>query len=389
MSTRARTVLVVHPGVEPLGADRMLLESVVGLREARCRVVVALAADGPLVAKLRRTGAEVQIVPMLVLHPAPLRPSGWPRLLRSSVAGMIGAWRVLSRVRPDVVYVSTIALPQWPIVSRLRGIRSISHLHETERSASRTVDRALHLPHLASGRILLDSRSSLRSIRWALPALVKRSEIIPHPVASPAHPKPPREPLEGPLQVLYIGPLSPRRGPDLAIDAVDRLLREGRRATLTLLGAAGEGDEWFEQLLRERADGSDVEIDLAGVHENIWPFLAAADVLVLPARLEEPFSTTVVQGVLALRPVVAGGSSGLREAARGYRTTRLVQPDDAAEITRALSDLVTNWSDIIEQLPACRAEALRRHAPEVYRRQIVRACGAEPSPRHGGRVGMA
>lgn len=389
MTTRARTVLVVHPGAELLGADRMLLESVVGLREARCRVVVALPADGPLVAKLRRTGAEVQIIPMPVVHRGQLRPSAWPLLLRSALTGVIGAWRALTQVRPDLVYVSTAALPQWPIVSRLRGIRSVSHLHEAERSAGRMLDRALLLPHLASGRVLVDSRSTLRSIRWALPPLARRSEIVPHPVASPAHPKPPREPLEGPLQILYVGPLSPRRGADLAIDAADRLLHEGRRATLTLLGAPGEGDEWFEQLLRERAAESDVEVDFAGVQEDISPFLAAADVLVLPSRLEETFSTIAVQGVLALRPVVAGDASGLREAARGYRTTRLVQPDDAAEITRALSDLVKNWSDIIEHLPACRAEALRRHAPEVYRRQIVRACGAELTPRHGGRAGMA
>src|SRR5690606_33593656 len=84
MSTRPRTVLVVHPGAELLRSDRVLLESVTGLREARCRVVVALPAEGPLVAQLRRTGAEVQIVPMLVARRALLRPGAWWLLLRGA-----------------------------------------------------------------------------------------------------------------------------------------------------------------------------------------------------------------------------------------------------------------------------------------------------------------
>ncbi|WP_422116329.1 glycosyltransferase family 4 protein [Brachybacterium sp. UNK5269] len=383
MSTRPRTVLVVHPGAELLRSDRVLLESVTGLREARCRVVVALPAEGPLVAQLRRTGAEVQIVPMLVARRALLRPGAWWLLLRGATAGLIGAWRTLSRVRPDVVYVSTALIPQWPALARLRGIPSISHLHETERSRSRVLEVILYLPHLASRRVLVDSRSSLRSINRVLPGSARRAEIVPPPVASPAHPKPPREPLEGPLRILYIGRLTPARGPDLVIEAAKALLHQGRRADVTLLGAACEENRWFEEQLHEQAADSDVEVEFAGAHENSAIFLAAADVLVVPTRFAAPSGTTLVQGVLALRPVVAGDANGLREAARAYRTTRVVRADDAAEITEALSYLVENWSDIVEQLPASRAEALRRHAPEVYRQQIVRACQVGPAPRSG------
>src|SRR5690606_6117518 len=74
--------------------------------------------------------------------------------------------------------------------------------------------------------------------------------------------------------------------------------------------------------------------------------------------------------------------SGLQEAAGGYRTTRLVRPDDPSAIARALVDLVDNWPAVIEDLPASRAEALRRHAPEVYRQTIARACGAETEPHY-------
>lgn len=380
MKRAQRTVLVAHAGAELFGSDRMLLESVAGLREAGCRVVVALPSDGPLVPELRRTGAEVQIIPMLVLRKALLKPRGWPSLVTSTLTGLVAACRLLSRVRPDTVYVSTIIIPQWPLLARLRRILTISHVHEAERSGSRWINRLLYFPHLASQRTLVNSRFSLETIRWALPALARRSEIVLNGVDSPADPVPPRKSLEGPLRILYMGRLSPRKGPDLAIEAAALLNQGPHSAHLTLLGTAFEGYEWFEQELREQAASSDVEVEFAGFHPEIWPFLGKADVLLVPSRLDEPFGNTAVEGVLALRPVIASDSSGLREAAGGYTTTRLVAPGDAREIAGALRNIVETWSETVDALPASRAEALRRHAPEVYRETIARACGAGTTP---------
>lgn len=377
MTRLARTVLAVHPGAELFGSDRMFLESVIGLQEAGSRVVVALASDGPLVAELRQAGAEVRIMPMLVLRKRLLKPRGWPALVASMVTGLVAAWRLLSQVRPDTVYVSTIIIPLWPFLARLRRIRAVSHVHEAERSGSRLLNRLLYLPHLASRRTLVNSQFSLLTIRWALPALAYRSEIVHNGVSSPADPVPPREPLEGPLRILYMGRLSPRKGPDLAIEAAALLSEGGHRARLTLLGTAFAGYEWFEQELRAQAVGSDVDVEFAGFHPEIWPFLARADVLLVPARLDESFGNTAVEGVLAMRPVIASNSSGLREAAGGYRTTHLVRPGDAREIARALADIIENWTNMVDLLPAGRMEGLRRHAPEVYRETIARACGAK------------
>lgn len=384
MTGHARTVLVVHPGAELFGSDRMLLESVLGLREAEYRVVVALASNGPLVAELRRVGAVVRIVPMLVLRKALLRPRGWPSLLLSALRGLLAAVRLLRRERPGTVYVSTIIIPQWPVIARLLGARSVSHVHEAERSGSRWMNRLLYLPHLASQRTLVNSRFSLETIRWALPALARRSEIVHNGVASPGHPLPPREPLEGPLRILYMGRLSPRKGPDLALEAAELLRAQGREARVTLLGTAFTGYEWFEEQLREQAADGGAEVEFAGFHPEVWPFLAAADVLVVPSRADEPFGNTAVEGVLALRPVVASDSSGLREAAGGYPTTRLVPPGDARAIADALADIASSWPRLIAELPGSRDEALRRHAPSVYRSAIARACGtqdpARPTP---------
>lgn len=366
-----KTVLLVHPGAEMFGSDRMLLESATGLVEAGARVVVALPSTGLLVAPLREAGAEVVILPMLVLRKVLLTPRGLPRLFRDTFRGLGSAWRLIGRLRPDAVYVSTIIIPQWPLVARLRGTRAVSHVHEAEASGNPLVNRLLYAPHLASARTLVNSRFSLDTIRRALPTLADRARVVANGVASPEHPARPRPRLDGPLRVLYVGRLSPRKGPDLVIDAAAALQAAGRPVEVTLLGAVFEGYEWFERDLRARAAATGVPVTFAGFHPDIWPFLADADVLVVPSRVDEPFGNTAVEGVLGLRPVIASDSSGLREAADGYATAHLVAPDDADAIATALEEVRERWDDHVAGVAASRDEALRRHAPAVYRAGVT------------------
>lgn len=364
------TVLLVHPGAEMFGSDRMLLESAIGLVESGARVVVALPSSGLLVNELRAAGAEVVILPMLVLRKVLLTPRGLPRLFRDTFRGLGAAWRLIGRLRPDVVYVSTIIIPEWPLIARLRGVRTVSHVHEAEASGNKIVNALLYSPHLAAHQTLVNSRFSLDTIRAALPALARRSHVVYNGVASPPHPISPRPRTEGPLRVLYIGRLSPRKGPDLVIAAASRLHSDGRAVEVTLLGAVFEGYEWFERDLRSQAAEAGVTVDFAGFHTDIWPFLEKADVLLVPSRVDEPFGNTAVEGVLALRPVIASDSSGLREAAGGYGTAALVAAGDAEAIASALTDIDARWDEIVSTVADSRTEALRRHAPSVYRSSI-------------------
>jgi len=150
VNPQRRTVLVAHPGAEMFGSDRMLLESVIGFVESGARVVVALPSRGLLDVALREAGAEVVIIPMLVLRKVLLTPRGLPRLFRDAFRGLGAAWRLIGSLRPEAVYVSTIIIPQWPIVARLRRTRSVSHVHEAEASGNRIVNALLYLPHLSS-----------------------------------------------------------------------------------------------------------------------------------------------------------------------------------------------------------------------------------------------
>ena len=60
-----------------------------------------------------------------------------------------------------------------------------------------------------------------------------------------------------------VGRLSPRKGVDVALDAVGLLRRSGVDASLSVCGSVFPGYEWYEGELRERAAQPDLATRLA------------------------------------------------------------------------------------------------------------------------------
>ncbi|AXE39676.1 PIG-L family deacetylase [Acidipropionibacterium virtanenii] len=360
-----RTVLAVHPGAEMFGSDRMFLESVTGMVEGGARVVAALPMTGPLVARLEGAGASVVITRAFVLRKALMRPSGWPQLLADLAGGTRSALRLIGRVRPDAIYVSTIIEPLWPPLGRLHQVPVVSHVHEAERSLP--VAALLYGPHALSTQVILNSRFTAGAFARVLPGPAHRARILLNGVEGPQDPPPPRPAIDGTLRLVYVGRLSPRKGPDLLLDVAQILADQGIDVNVTLVGDVFSGYEWYAEELRAKAEGMDVPVEFAGFEADVWPRLAAADILAVPSRADESFGNAVVEGVLALRPVVASDMSGLREAAEGYPTTRLVPACDAHAVATGIQEICDDWPAVVAAAPQARAEARRRLAPQIYR----------------------
>ena len=373
MTYPKRTILVAHPSAELYGSDRVLADSVVGLLEAGDAVVVVLPERGPLATLLLETGASVTFAPAFVLRKRLLHPSGWGELLTSFVRGAAASWRLISQHRPAAVLVNTITLPLWPVIARLRGVPVILHVHEGEASASRAVKRVLYAPALSARRILINSAFSLEVMVSAFRSLGARSIVVPNAVPGPPSNTPARAQIAEGLRVLFVGRLSPRKGVDLIVDALRLLDERGVTMTLDIVGAVFAGYEWYERDLRRRVADAGLadRVRFHGFHTDVWPHIAACDVLVVPSRLDEPFGNTAVEGILAGRPVVVSRTSGLIEATQGIRTAVLVDPGSSASIADALLEVIGRWQWIRLQLEESASVAHDRHSPSVYRQRVA------------------
>ena len=365
-------VLVVHPGAELYGADRVLLSSATALA-TRFDVTVALPAPGPLVAELEAGGVRVARCRMPVLRNAALRPRGAVRLLADAVAGFVPALRLLRTHGVAGVYVNTLTLPSWPLLARLAGRRSVCHVHEAEESAPRLLRRAMAVCPSLADRVVANSAFCLDVLTDVAPRLRSRSTVVHNTVPAPAEVRPARRQLDGPLRLLFVGRLSPRKGPQVALATLQELLARGVDARLGLLGSVFEGYEWFEAELRATVEeeGLTDRVEFLGFRSDIWPHLADADVVLVPSVKEESFGNTAVEAVLAARPLVVSDHSGLREAAAGYASAQPVAPGRPAEWADAVQRVAGNWTAFRAAALDDALEARRRHAPERYRDGLV------------------
>ncbi len=366
-----RVILVAHPGAELYGSDRVMLETVEALREDGRRVVVALPVDGPLVAQLQKLGADVRICRMPVTRKSALRPRGFVRYLGDTAAGIRDGRRVIKEVRPELIYVSTLTIPLWFVLARAARIPSICHVHEAERSSSRLVRTALALPLLLADKVVANSRFSVDVLASAFSRLGS-TEVLYNGVTGPRSRRPARLDLAGRLGVVYVGRLSPRKGVDVAVSAVESLRAEGRDVSLDLVGSVFPGYEWYESELRGQVDraGLGASIRFHGFKNKVWDEIADSDVLVVPSRVDEPFGNTAVEGILSGRPVVASATSGLLEAVADYPSTRTVAPGDPRALADALRDVADGWQERRENAWTDAGEAERRHSTSRYRDRI-------------------
>jgi glycosyltransferase involved in cell wall biosynthesis len=370
-------LLVVHPGAELYGADRVLLESATALG-THFTVTVALPGPGPLVEALEARGLRVEQCPMPVLRNAALRPRGAVRLLGQVVRGFLPALRLMRRHGAAGVYVSTLTLPSWPLLARLVGRRSVCHVHEAEQSAPSLLRRGMALCPALADRIVANSRFTLDVLAEVAPRLRRRSTVVLNPVRGPAEVVPARERLSGPLRLLYIGRFSPRKGPQVAVATLRELLDRGVDARLTLVGSVFTGYEWFEEELRSAvADaGLDGCVDFLGFRADVWPQLADADVVLVPSVGDESFGNTAVEALLAARPLVVSDHSGLREAAAGYAAAQAVDPGRPGDWADAVARIAADWPRFRDAALADAARARRLHAPERFTAELVAAVSA-------------
>ncbi|WP_313408294.1 glycosyltransferase family 4 protein [Aeromicrobium sp.] len=377
--SRPRRVTLAHPSSELYGSDLQLAETAGAFATAGHEVTVVLPQDGPLVEVLRARGARTVVTDFPVLRKAFLNPRGLVRLAAATLRTLPALWRHVGAA--DVVWVNTITVPGWLAVARLRGRDAVCHVHEAEDEGHRLVRTALALPLVLARRIVCNSAAARHSLTAVVPALGRRTTVVHNGVEGPtegATALPVRIPGD-PARIAMIGRFSPRKGTDVALEAVARLRAEGRDVSLGLCGSTFEGYEWFEQDLRKRSAQPDLagSVEFLGFVRPVWSVLAGADVVLVPSRVE-PFGNTAVEALLAERPLVASRTQGLREIVEDGVTGLHAEPGDADSLATAIARLLDDPALARRLAETGGREARRRFSTEAYGRAVTEVLSPRP-----------
>jgi glycosyltransferase involved in cell wall biosynthesis len=232
-------------------------------------------------------------------------------------------------------------------------------LGSAQRAFARHADRLrlvalVHMPGPPGGpplAVLQAARLIVTTSDWTARVLIGETGVtadrvvVARPGVDPA-PLAPGTPQGGAL--LCVAPVRAAKGQDILVDALAGLDAAGARDwTCTCVGAV-DGDPRFVEHLRRSSAGNGIDdrVSFTGARTgaDLDQAYAAADVLVLPTRLES-YGMVVTEALARGLPVIASDVGGVAEAlghtSDGRRPGLLVPPDDVRSLRMAISDWLT------------------------------------------------
>jgi glycosyltransferase involved in cell wall biosynthesis len=368
-------VVAVHPSAEMYGSDRMFLESVSALEGAALAV---LPHHGPLAEALAARGVQCEIVPFPVLRRVALRsPLAVARFLGEFVVAVPRLARWLRRHGAEVVYVSTVIAPVWVFAGRLARRRVVCHVHESEPGMPRAASAVLLMPLRAAHRVIANSFATCGWIAGSAGrATGSRTAVVHNGVHDPATPETVAPPAGGRRRLVLVGRLSERKGQDVAVRALALLADQGHDAELVLVGDCFAGYEHVVTGLEDLVSdlGLADRVTFTGFSDPV-PHLAAADVVLVPSRVE-PFGLVAVEALLMARPVVASRVGGLPEIVADGSTGRLVDPGDPVALAAVIGELLADPARAASLGRSGREDARVRFSMATYASRLREAVHA-------------
>lgn len=317
-----------------------------------------LARRGPLTVAVPGPGTaadsyrDIAHVEPLDFHPLyfPRAPADLAATGRRLASEVLTFRRYLRRTRPDLVVVATATLPaavaaarieRLPVIVKLAELFDKGHVRSPGRTLAGHATLAVH--KALADALICSSREVAAQVRG--PGRARVVPLYPGISQELADGDGPAFREEHGLEDAYplvavVGNIAVGRGQDLAVRALERLRRRLPRAALVLVGEPHPNplDRGFRGELVSLAERLGVRdrVVLAGFVEQVADVYAAADVVVNPARFNEPFGRVAPEALVAGRPVVATRVGAIPEVLRDGRDALLVEPESPATIADAV-----------------------------------------------------
>jgi D-inositol-3-phosphate glycosyltransferase len=308
-------------------------------------------------------GPGARVVHLAAGPEAPMaREQVWEHL--EEFADRVDAWRLTQGAEYDVVHAhywlsGVVGLDlgaRWG-VPVLQMFHTLARLKNDVARAASEIEPPLRVAEemrVVSGvdRIVAASEVERTHLVSAYGARLDRISVIPCGVDTdlfrPGHSRVARAELEldDVPTLLYVGRIAPIKGLATLLEAVSRLVAQGRRVRLLVVGGdaddAGEGHEAYVRDLTCRLGLCDV-VSFLGAQPQaaLRDYYVAADVTVMPSYYES-FGLVALEAMACGSPVVASRVGGLATTVRDGVTGFLVPEGDVAALADRIAVLLEN-----------------------------------------------
>jgi glycosyltransferase involved in cell wall biosynthesis len=289
--------------------------------------------EGPLRDEFAAEGELVPGVASLPLWGA--TPIRWARRWALTARDTLRLWSLIRRRGIELVVTNSAVSLSPVLAARAAGIPAIVRARDW--MGSRLSSPVIALHGLLADTIVAVSETVEREI--GRPRRARLVRIYPGIEIPPTPNAPPR--LRPPIRLCVVATIEPRKGQDVAVEALAELRDRGIDAVLELVGR--EQNKAFGKRLRERVRelGLDEHVRFRGEIADVPDLVQGQDVLIAPSRAE-PLGVAPIEAQALGRPVVASRVGGLPEVVLDGETGILTRPGDHEAIAGAIARLVAD-----------------------------------------------
>lgn len=260
---------------------------------------------------------------------------------------MVGQWMKRKGLRHLHVHLASQAASVGLFVRTVFGFGYSMTVHGPDEFYD--ADRQMLAEKIRAADFLCCISAFTRSQLMMLSPYEQWSKFVVSPLGVDAEifaPRPERAATEC-FEILCVGRLTPAKGQHILIDAVERLMQEGRQVRLRLVGSGPEEASLRKHAARSTAAECMV-FEGAINQDRIRDFYAAADVFCLPS-FAEGLPVVLMEAMAMELPCVTTQIAGIPELIRNGVDGLLVPPSDVDALVNALARLMDH-AELREQI---------------------------------------
>jgi glycosyltransferase involved in cell wall biosynthesis len=365
MSREPLRVLQVVQSLETGGVER--LQVTLARFHDRRRVRLSVCSfrsinGGSIATDLRAAGVAVSSLAGTRLHnPAPVLQLA--KLVRAHKIDVLHSH--LST--PNILAAAAGALTRRPVVSTLHNVSGLDENRSPANAAiERRALRRMPLVIAVAPQIALDAQRSLGIDPQRITCVPQGIDVMGYGVAERQRVAALRHELlrgsAGPL-IVSVGSLAPRKAHELLVQATPHVIAAFPNAQVAIVGReAGNGAAVRSGVERLRLSS---HVACVGERDEVAEILAAADLFVLPSRVEG-VPLALLEAMAAGTPLVAAAAGGVPSVVSDRVTGRLIPPGDADALGRAMVESLSHHERTREMAARARATVEAEHRADVW-----------------------
>lgn len=371
-----KTILFLHAGAEPYGADRILLNLVTQLNPKKFHPIVVLPMQGPLVAVLRQHHVEVHVIDYPILRRKYFNPRGLLRYAKQYRHSCRQIVALLQHQDVQIIHANTLAVWEGIYLKRLLRAKLVWHVHEiitsprlvflvTSLMVGRFANQIVAVSKEVQDHLVSSKLVNPRKIQVIYNG-VDTEKFKPLPVSAGLRSE--FQVTADDIVVGMIGRINAWKGQITLLRAMVPLLKENPRLKLIFIGGVFAGEEQRKRDLEAAIANSQVadQIRLKDFRNDLPSVYQLIDVFVLPSTNPDPLPTVVLEAMAAGKPVVGFRHGGVIEMVQDGLNGLLATPIDGDDLTRCIQELVANAGLRSKMGVAARARAVRCYSPQQF-----------------------